>query len=325
MSLFKNFNGNPKSTQKSDEQNHFITNSEDLGLGKLKVPFIKDMDIDAMFIKVYLEEYAKKQNLSFKYSIFYSTLLEDGVLSVPLVCSIGNKKYSVYIIYNDDDLMKYYDLTQKISMTEYPELIFFSTKEVSTYNDKLEKKSSIIPFNINHLYHDKKNYVEGNYALWWKTKNDSDFLTSDSLIYIGLIYKCQEYYAKLLAAISLYYLGISEQLILRELPDQHVNISLIAPEEKNVLLHISKERGVIFLFHLDTPQKYRELFLKGIASFFLKITKDIELQGFTKDAYTYPNGIDIMNNIIKYYKQHKIKYNEVEDNLYVYLSTLTKK
>lgn len=57
----------------------------------------------------------------------YTTLLEEGALTVPLVCSIGDEKYSLYFIYNEEELLKYKDLVKHINRTEYPNLTYFSS------------------------------------------------------------------------------------------------------------------------------------------------------------------------------------------------------
>lgn len=133
MGLFSKIFGNKKvekkstrSNSSSNKQNNFITNTSEFGLGEINLGISGKVRVDGILAFAELEKIAKSRNLPFEFKVMYTTLLEEGALTVPVVCSIGDEKYSLYFIYQEEELLKYKDLVKHISRTDYPNLIYFS-------------------------------------------------------------------------------------------------------------------------------------------------------------------------------------------------------
>ena len=111
--------GNSSQSKSSNKkQNNFITNTSEFGLGEVNLGISGKLRVDGILAFAELEKIAKSRNLPFEFNVMYTTLLEEGALTVPVVCSIGDEKYSLYFIYQEEELLKYKDLVKHIKRTE---------------------------------------------------------------------------------------------------------------------------------------------------------------------------------------------------------------
>ena len=113
--------------EKEKNQNYFLTNSSDFGFGEIKLSISGKVRVDGILAISAFEKIAKSRGIEFGYEVMYITLLEEGALTVPVVIKLGEEKYSLYFIYQEEDLLKYKDLTNHVGKTQYPNLIHFSS------------------------------------------------------------------------------------------------------------------------------------------------------------------------------------------------------
>ncbi len=125
MGLFSKIFGNRDKTNKpKNKQNNFLTNSQDYGLGEIELGISGKVRVDGLLAIAAMEKIAKEKNEEFKFSVMHTSLLEEGALTVPVVCTIGAEKYSLYFIYQEEELLKYKDLVKHVQRTAYPKLIY---------------------------------------------------------------------------------------------------------------------------------------------------------------------------------------------------------
>ena len=106
----------------------------------------------------------------------------------------------------------------------------------------------------------------GQYAMWWQSDDDPVFHTSKTCDYLIKMYEVFKGYETYLTGYVLRQTRVVQELELKrmQLPDNHATYIITAPEGKNVVLDISKEKGIRFLFPIDsTTKEYRERFLGG--------------------------------------------------------------
>lgn len=284
----------PKSKAEK-KQNYFITNSQEFGLGEIELGISGKVRVDGILAIAAMEKIAKERNQPFKYNVMHTTLLEEGALTVPVVCTIGEDKYSVYFIYHEEELLKYKDLVQHISRTPYPDLIYFSS--IPIY-DGYQPKPIIEPFQLADLRVDRGGEVAGKFAMWWSTDEDPYFHQSKTFEYLSKLNELLHGYETYMTGYVLRQTRISQEQDLKRtrLPERNATYVIDAPEEKKVLLDISQEKGIRFLFPIDnTTQAYRERFIKGAMVDFVANILPLKQHNVPIDEKTEPNSYDWFN------------------------------
>ncbi len=89
-----------------------------------------------------------------------------------------------------------------------------------------------------------------------------------------------------------------------QLPDNHATYIIDGPEEKKVLLDISKEKGIRFLFNIgETTNEYRDRFIRGAVVDLIANIVPLRQNNFPTDENTEPNSYDWFNFMSKVVKE----------------------
>ncbi len=273
-------------------KNFFITNSAEFGFGEIELAIAGKIRVDGILAISALHQIAKEKNENFEYSVMHTTLLEEGALTIPVVFTFGSKKYSIYFIYKEEELLKYYDLIDHITQTPYPNLIYFSSIPLSSVSDPTP---IIEPFQLADLRYDKEAIVAGKFAMWWSTERDPFFHKSEVFNYLAKLNELIRGYETYMVGYVLRQTRIINETELKrmKLPESNSTFIIDGPEEKKVLLDISKEKGIRFLFNInDTSVEYRERFIKGVVIDFIANIIPLRQQNFPTDEITEPNSYD---------------------------------
>lgn len=292
----------PAVSSKKSKENKFITNSSEYGLGEIELGITGKIRVDGLMAIASLDDLAKKRGVEYKYEVMYTTLLEEGALTVPVVVKLGEEKYSLYFIYNEEDLLKYKDLLNHVKRTDYPKLIYFSS--IPIY-EGYQPKKIIEPFQLADLRFEKDAKISGTYAMWWKTEEDSIFHNSVAYEHLSKIYEIFKGYETYLTGYVLRQTRIEKDVQLKrtKLPEGSVEYVIHAPENKKIVMSISQEKGIRFLFPINTTKKsYLERFLKGIMVDFLATRLSLQQHDAPQDEEIDPNSYDwftFMSRVIK--------------------------
>ncbi len=303
--LFGN-NKNDKDDSPKRDQNYFLTNSSDYQLGEIELGITGKVRVDGIVAITKLQDIAKKRNKPFQFSVIYTTLLEEGALTVPIVCSIGEDKYSLYFIYKEEELLKYKDLITQIEKTAYPKLLYFSS--IPIYK-RYQPKKIIEPFQLADLRHTENTKTAGQFAMWWSTDEDTIFHTSVTYDHLVKMYDIFRRYESYLVGYILRQIGVLKEIKLQRmpLPEESIRYIIDAPEEKKVILNISREKGIRFLFPIHTTtKKYRERFLHGAMIDFLATRMTLEQQDVPRDQQTTPNSYDWFHTMAEVIKEREL-------------------
>lgn len=301
------------STEKKKSQNHFLTNSDDYGLGEIELGISGKERVDGILAIAAMEKIAKAKNEEFKFGVMHTSLLEEGALTVPVVCSIGETKYSFYFIYQEEEFLKYKDLVNHVTRTPYPNLIYFSS--IPIY-DGYQPKSIIEPFQLADLRYDSDSKAAGKYAMWWSSPSDPYFHKSKTYDSLAKLNEFMKGYETYMTGYVLRQTRIVKKMELQrmKLPENHVTYIIDAPEEKKILLDISQEKGIRFLFPIDsTTPEYRDRFVKGAMVDFVANIIPLKQKGFPADEEIEPNSHDWFTFMASVVKQ-KEEAGEMKDH-----------
>lgn len=296
MNFFKRLFGR-KNVVKSDKTsppaaNTFAHNLADFGFQEIQLSNSGKLRIDAIMAIAEFEKWSKARQLSFSYEVMYTSLLEEGALTVPLVIQIGEERFSVYFIYTSEEAKKYRDLTQQVHRTAYPKLIYFSALDLQQQQGSTK---IIEPFQLADLRYDKGSQISGEYAMWWADTTEDQFSQSETRKILGELYELYRGYETYLTGYLLRQVKIvaADQLHRTALPIDQKSFILQGPEQKKVVLLLSQEKGIRFLFPLlNTSRTYRERFLRGVMIDLLATRLPLQQQDFPQDKPTDPNGYD---------------------------------
>jgi len=307
----KIFGGQEKPS--NENQNIFHTNTFKYGLGKVQLTNSTQLSIDVILAMAEFEKIAKQQNQKFSYKVMYSHLIGENLLTVPLVFQINDEKYSVYFIYNRNDLAQFNNVKKHISKTQYPNLIYFSAIPVTI---EVEPVSALAPIQLGHFLVDLQNKPKGTYAMWWATQEDPIFEESNTYTWLTGLYEVSNGYETYLNGFLLYSLGIDKgknwQRI--SLPEKNHTFPLIGPENTSILLDVSQEKGIRFLFPVNKVSKsYVETILKGLVANFIVFVAQLKKSNLPMDEEKDPNGYDWFNFMSRVVKKEKISAQDTND------------
>ncbi|NME71432.1 hypothetical protein [Flammeovirga aprica] len=305
MGFFDFLKGKKREEKQSTEstsdntKNKFLTNIEDFGFEKFELGITGKVRVDGILAIAEFLDRAKKQGIECSHSVMYVSLLEEGALTVPIVINYGDQAYTLFFIYNEEDLLKYKSLEQHVGKTAYPNLIYFSA--IPIY-DGYEPKEIIEPFQLADMRVEKEAEVKGTYAMWWSNDGEEKFGESETLKTLTKLYDVFKGYETYLFGYILRQTRITESTELQRLslPEESANFVLVAPENKLIMLNISQEKGIRFLFPTnETTKEYRERFLSGVLVDFLSTRLYLQQHQANEDEEMEPNSYDWFNFMAK--------------------------
>ena len=289
MSFDQNFS-NRKNSQirKEGPSVYFYHNLIDIGFEDLKINFTGDLSIDGPHVITEIEN--TLINKDFHYEIMYTSLLKEGALTIPIVLSIEGVNYSLFFIYSEDELQYLNDLIIQVKRTEYSNLILFSTIPVV---ENSITKSILYPFKLSDLYFEEDIELEGDFAMWWSCEEELCFDDNQTFKYLKSIYRSIKGFESCFYTYILHQISGEKRnnLARKKLPKEEVNFVLKAPQNKHVILQISQEKGIRFLFEQkSTSFNYKLFFLEGITKEFYEFRILLENQeiSFDKPLEYYP-------------------------------------
>jgi len=145
---------------------------------------------------------------------------------------------------------------------------------------------------------EKNATVAGEYAMWWTTEAEPTFHDSPTFEYLSKMYEVFKGYETYLTGYVLRQTRILEEQQLQRLhlPETSASYVIAGPENKKIILDLSQEKGIRFLFPVQSTSKtYRERFLRGALVDFLATRVALQQQQAPEDEPTEPNSYDWFN------------------------------
>ncbi len=271
-----------------DSLDIFLTNAEIYGFKNIQVSNSNQLRVDAILAITKLQEFCDANSLSFDFSVLYISLIEEGALQVPFVFTSKNTGYSVFFIYDEEDAKKYNDALLKIKYTPYPNAIYFSCLDITEVFGKVQSTRTL---RLSDLRIDKEASLNDDYAMWWSGEDETIFSTSETKEILESIYEIQKDYESVYTGYLLQQVGILEDFGRALLPAEEKALVVHAPEDKNILLILSQDKGIRFLFPIKTTTRfYREQFLSAIRIDFLTLRLTLQEKQIPKDEPNNANG-----------------------------------
>jgi len=202
MSFFKKLFGKNKNEEKKSEPQKTNSDSNDVngafnnfsehGFPNIQFGLMGNQAMDVMATIGRLGKEMESNNLPFDVKGFYYTkLFEEGVLKIPVIFKSGDKGYSLFYIYDEEQAKVFNSLKDFVKESEFPNALYISTidcKKVTAKSDGLTL------FQLSDLSYNEKPELKGSYGMWWSENNDNVFHTSKSKEALDEIYECVKGY-----------------------------------------------------------------------------------------------------------------------------------
>ncbi len=244
-----------------------------------------------------------------KAGFFYTELLDNDVFKAPFVFKWNDKNYAVYIIYTKEEMESFNTYKEMAEKVKYPNLLYISTLNP----ESVKTKSNVKPeFLLSDLSYVEEPQVKGQYGMWWNEEGDQHFHHSKTKEYLLEMYDAMKDYESYVFGILLKeinYKGL-EKFQRVQLPENDQTFIVNGPENKQIAISVSKEKGIRFQFAKNTNRKYRENFLKHTAKYLKKLNKLLVSSNVQKDESNGENGSDWFHFLIRVLEKEEYQTKE---------------
>jgi len=308
MSFFKKlFGGNKKvekktapskvkTTANTNQTKGPFNNLAEHGLPTIQFNLMGNPGMDVMASVGRLDKEMKSKNLAFDIKgFFYTKLFDTGVLKVPVIFKAGDKGYSLFYIYDEEQAKAFNASKDLISDSEYPNALYISAVDCSKISESTNALSSL---NLSDLSYNEKPVLKGDYAMWWAMDDDKVFHTSKTQESLTDIFDCIHGYESYMFGYLLSEVKMKgfEKFNRVALPAEEQNFVIKGPEYLDIVIAASQEKGIRFQFPKATASlQYRERFLKQIQSSLRAFQVVLMMQQAPKDEVADENGYDWFN------------------------------
>ena len=246
--------------------------------------------MDMINIVKCLDQFFSTLNIPFQTKAFnYKKLFEDGLLTIPLLVDINKNTYAVFIIYNIEEAAQYRDANKLLSKSCFEKTLYISTIDIDTVKHKI---SCLDLLRCSDLGYHNQWISEGMYGMWWKTKKEPLFTNSKTKQYLDIIHRATREYPSYFFGYILSELEVEgfEKTKRKPLPEKPLEITVKGPEQKDIIISISREKGIRFHFPVNsTNRKYRAFFLDQISANFKAYHLMLNLRELPRDNNSIPN------------------------------------
>lgn len=296
MSFFKKLFGGKTNEEKKSDSNGAFNNFQEYGFPNIQFLLKGNRGLDIMASIGRLSKEMKSNNMPFEVKGFYYTkLLEEGALNIPVVFKSEEKGYSIFYIYDEEQAKAFNSSKDLISDTDYPNALYISTIDCTKVT---AKSNSLTSVNLSDLSYNEKPELKVDYGMWWSENNDKIFHTSKSKESLDKIFECVKGYESYMFGYLLSEIKIKELKKFQRvaLPANEQNFVVKGPEYLEIVISASQEKGIRFQFPKEkASHQYRERFLKQILSSLQAFQVILIKKQVPKDEETDENGYDWYN------------------------------
>ena len=202
----------------------------------------------------------KPDNLSF----MYLQLFDDGYIEIPVLMDFEGVKHPFFFIYTDIEARNFLSARELLLDNGFGEPFYASSVDIS--NTKEKGAALRTGGAYSRFFTVKKDGLsKGEYALWWKSQEEEFFTGSKTKEYVLEMYKIFHEYETWHFGFLVQELNLSsdvKEYSRVELPEEAREIPLLGPENTDIILSVSREKGIKFLFPTSVTKAYRERLLR---------------------------------------------------------------
>lgn len=234
-------------------------------------------------------------------------LLSKGVFKLNGVAIDNYERYGVVLFESPTPMGYVEELRNYFIKDGYKDLIYFAVHDPKAVDGV--KKIVFEPFNkacfsFNAQGQSAADRKFEKYAMWWSGETEDDFMSSSVKENMGICMDILDFHESFALGCLSYAFGIQANNNRTRLPLKDM-VNIEGPEGVQVLISLSQESGIIFLFPaLPKYAKYRDNFIKTWLNFCYDIRSQILEHNLPKDDFGQASVLD----------WYKALLGEVEEN-----------
>ena len=205
----------------------------------------------------------------------------EGILEVPFLL-FDNNKVAIVVhcpIFDEDTATKFNGLSNYM-LQQNANAYYFSLKQIPT--NKIVNPHREISWDDFEKFEEE--VPKEDYAMWWNIEGQPNFPNSETIISMDQVYSNLDGYISYFYGLMLANLGLIETRTRVRIPENS-DIPFIGPEHKLIIMNVSQEKGVKFLFPVNSCKgAYRDNFWKAMARFTKSFNEFAVEQKWEKDA-----------------------------------------
>ncbi|WP_430412227.1 hypothetical protein [Kordia sp.] len=114
-----------------DKEGFFETNITFLGIKDVDVPIAGNIRVDLVMIMAKISEYCEANNKKVDFKVMEKVKLSNkATATVPVMISLNDRKYPMYLIYTDEHKEKYQEIKKLLFQSGHRDCIFFSVEKI---------------------------------------------------------------------------------------------------------------------------------------------------------------------------------------------------
>ena len=255
-----------------------------------------------------IDKVFKKAKIPFEVEGFYYTkLFEEGKLDIPVVFKAKHQAFSLFFLYNEDQIKTFNDARDRIKDAAFPNALFLAKVNPALSNERLFSLSRLKLSDLKY-YHNLP--LQGTYAMWWSTEEDAYFPNAPIQRLYHQIYTTIKGYETYMVGYILSEIKMKgyEDLNRVQLPNEQQEIPVKGPEYQPILISLSMEKGIRFHFSKENTNKnYIHHFLTQIHLSLKELRNLLEQQGIEEDTSRESCGLDWFQYITRLSEQKHLR------------------
>ncbi|MBC8756097.1 hypothetical protein H2O64_15575 [Kordia sp. YSTF-M3] len=114
-----------------NKEGFFHTNIDFLNIKDIQVPITGNLRVDLVMIMGAISEKCEANNKTVDYAVMQKTKLSNkSVATIPVMLSLNDREYPMYLIYTDEHIDQYKELKKSLFQSGYKDCIYFSTEKI---------------------------------------------------------------------------------------------------------------------------------------------------------------------------------------------------
>lgn len=233
-------------------------------------------------------------------------LFSKGIIKINAIIIDNYQRYGV-VLFDSPTPMTYYQELRDLFLEDgYKDLIYYAvadpatvTQEAALVFSNFDKRS----FNFDATKQGAQDRKFDEYALWWASVNEPDFLNSrickDVGIYLDIL---DHHHSYALGVLSMAF-GRAKDNTRTRLPE-YEQVLLHGPEEVEILMTLSESRGIHFHFPVNERyEHYRDNFIKAYLRLCYELRAQILEGDFPPDDFGQPSSYEWFKSLVEEVRQ----------------------
>lgn len=246
-------------------------------------------------------------------------LFSKGIIKINGIIIDNYQRYGV-VLFDSPTPMKYYQELRDLFLENgYKDLIYYAvvdpatvTQEAALMFSNFEQRS--FRFDLTKQGAQDRKFDE--YALWWASIKQPDFLNSSVCNDVGICLDILDHHHSYALGVLSMAFGLKKDNTRLRLPEQE-QVLLYGPEQVEILMTLSESRGIHFHFPVNERyEHYRDNFIKV----YLRLCYDLRAQilegDLPPDDFGQPSSYEWFKSLITEVRQ--------KDNLVIAVGSIVK-